>query len=229
MLLAVHNSSITAAGLFGLRGRSAHFDNVVVTPVTAQNAALQAFTDMFTKLDTIANSIGHWTEQVGAFYIVNGAAAVFSNNRAAPSLGLATLAGVSAANVTVQSTITVASGGNAGLVARYSGAGNGSYYLAAITSNGGTSYTAVIYVVRAGVVTKTVASKTFTQAGALTGILSFALSVVALLSLSFGSIHITGADATLTTGRGRHPRPQCCLRRLRCHVDACGSHVGCVK
>ena len=83
LLLAVHNSSITAAGLFGLRGRSAHFDNVVVTPVTAQNAALP-FTDMFTKPDN-SELDRAWTEQVGAFYIVNGGGGLQQQSRLPPA------------------------------------------------------------------------------------------------------------------------------------------------
>jgi uncharacterized repeat protein (TIGR01451 family) len=163
--LAANDSSFPGAGLVGMRGRgtpaqAVTFDNFAATTVTSQTAPLP-FADNFNQP---ANSqlSPKWTEQVGAFPILSlGTASAFSTNTFNTGLALATVNAPVAANVTVQTNFTLTAGGaaSAGLVARYSGTGdgNGQMYAAQILLSGGV-YTAVIQSVQGGTVTTLVST-----------------------------------------------------------------------
>jgi hypothetical protein len=192
------DGSITGAGRVGIRSTAAPtFANFNATVVNA-NAALPSH-DNFNG----SSLSSAWTTQAGNFTVASNTATPAGGN-----LGLASLNNVAANNVTVSALITLnnASASNAGLVARYAGPGDNSYYLARIMYNGGTSYSAQIVLVQGGNVTTTIASKTIGQAGPVSGMLTFTLSGTSL-SLSFGSVSISGTNSALTTGsvgiRGR--------------------------
>jgi hypothetical protein len=152
--LAVHDSSISAAGLVGIRGRSGSvstlttFDNFSAQPVTAPVATLP-FQDSFTRPDN-SELDPVWVEQAGAFQVLNNMASVFGTG-----VGLATLNALPTADVSLQTDFLLSPGSaTAGLVARYSGTGdgNGKMYDARITVSGGV-YTALIEYVSGGTFT----------------------------------------------------------------------------
>ena len=88
------------------------------------------FSDNFT---TFPNNqlTTNWTTQTGSFQVTSGAA------RGIDVLNVATVVGVSAANVVVQANVIVAAGQYAGLVAHYSGPGNQNMYWAGLVNTGG--------------------------------------------------------------------------------------------
>jgi probable HAF family extracellular repeat protein len=151
--LAVNDSSITGAGLIGFRGRGTAalpttFDNFTATTPTSATTTLP-FSDSFSKPDnSTLDSV--WTEQVGAFPILSGAATAFSPNAANTGLALATVNAAPVTDITVQADFTLnASAANAGLIARYSGTGdgNGRMYVGRIMQSGGTTTAQIEYAI----------------------------------------------------------------------------------
>ncbi len=112
------------------------------------------------------------------------------------SLDLATLVGVTATNVGVQATISVASGQYAGLVADYSGSGDQNYYLGGVVATA-TGYEAYLYRNISGVFTPL-----FTQnyTGSANGVLRFEVYDSSLKLFLGTSLIAYGDDATLTGG-----------------------------
>jgi hypothetical protein len=152
--LAVRSSGITGAGLAGIRGRNGSvntpttFDNFSAQSITAKAVALP-FQDSFTNADN-SELDPVWIEKAGAFQIMNDMASVFG-----AGAGLATLNAAPVANVSVQTDFLLStSSATAGLVARYSGTGdgNGKMYDARVVFSAGV-YTAMIEYVSGGVFT----------------------------------------------------------------------------
>jgi hypothetical protein len=137
------DGSITAPGSVGLRGYGAgvSWDDFSASAVTGSGATLP-FNDNFNRAD--APALGSpWAERVGAIG-VSGQQALAQ----AAGASVATLLGISAADVSVQAAVSVGSGTAArspGLVARYGGPGDTNFYAGFLTYNPGGSLTADIW------------------------------------------------------------------------------------
>ena len=93
---------------------------------------------------TAPNCLRNWTEQQGNFSIAGG---VLRGNDPAPSI--ATLNGISRANVTVQADVNANAGGGVGLIARYQA--NGSYLLGMLATDAtGANFTPYLFAYVAG-------------------------------------------------------------------------------
>jgi hypothetical protein len=191
-VIAAHDTSITAAGLVGMRGRAVAYGNFAAATLTAQTTTLPV-QDSFNKPDN-SELDRVWTEQAGAFTIRNQAAAPLAGG-----VGLATVNAPPAADVTVQATISLdpVAAATAGLVARYNGTGDGlgSMYLGRIVFAGG-GYVAEIDRVRGGVITPraSVALAGFTG----TGTLRFVVSVSSLKLYLNGNQLLSVTDTSIT-------------------------------
>jgi hypothetical protein len=139
------DTAVTAAGTVGMRASAgAVFQNFGAVPLTLVSQPLP-FSDNFTPLPNgqLSNS---WFNQVGNVANPSGAA------QGVGGMNLATVNGASAANVTVQADITLSAvGQTAGLVARYSGAGDRNMYYAAVAQTGANTFQARLLVNRGGV------------------------------------------------------------------------------
>lgn len=129
------DTAIATAGSVGIRGLNAAFDNFSATTIPP------VFTDAFTQAAGTALS-GSWKIDAGGFQV--------QNNRAVSTPGVysvATLPGVSEANVTVQANVDVSgvATGHADLVARYSGPGDTNMYVAMLSKDSATTFNTRIY------------------------------------------------------------------------------------
>ncbi len=188
-LMAFANDTTFTVGLMGMRATAGvQFDNVSAANIALTNNSVP-FSDAFGSA-TNAQLSNSWLNRAGNYKVTNGVA------RGNGSLNLATVNGVSAANVTVQANVNVAGGQIAGLVARYSGVGDQNMYLATAI-NLGSSVELSIWVNVNGNWTKLAATTT----SATTGILKFALAGTSLKlffdNLSTPLLDIT--DSTITT------------------------------
>ncbi len=106
------------------------------------------------------------------------------------------MVGVNATNVTIQATIALTTGEGAGLVADYSGRGDGSYYFGSIQALA-KGYQANLYRVVNGVYTLL-----FTQSytGSAIGVLKFEVDDSSLKLFLNGTLVAYGNDTTLTGG-----------------------------
>ena len=130
-MAAASDGSITAAGLTGLRSSlNQTADNFAVSGLTRTPTPL--LSDPFDRAN--AATLGAaWANRVGDFGVTGNKAV------ANAPVALATLAGVSAADVSLQATVAVAAGQAAGLAARYGGPGDANMYWGTViaTANGG--------------------------------------------------------------------------------------------
>jgi hypothetical protein len=137
------DGTITAPGSVGLRGYGAgvSWDDFAASAVTGSGASLP-FNDNFNRAD--APALGSpWAERVGAIG-VSGQQAVAQ----AAGASVATLLGISAADLSVQAAVSVGAGTAArspGLVARYGGPGDTNFYAGFLTYNPGGALTADIW------------------------------------------------------------------------------------
>ncbi len=115
-------------------------DPLTATAIPTSDLTTQ-FADDFSAASS-ANQLNYnaWLEKLGAFSVNTTAKTVTTET----SLAVATLNGVSQADVVVTDTLTLASGQYGGLVARYSGPGDTNMYWAAL-GNVGNSYTAYLF------------------------------------------------------------------------------------
>ena len=192
--LATTNGSISAAGLVGVRGRSAAFANFQATAIVARAATLP-FTDSFVQPDN-ADLNPVWTEQAGAFTIHGNAAVPFNGN-----VGLATVNASPVADDTIQTAYTLntsTGSATAGLVARYSGTGdtNASMYLAMISYQNGV-YTLAMGAYQKGVWTSYY-HKTLTGAPG-SGTLQFSVIGSTLQLFLNGALQLSATDHHITT------------------------------
>lgn len=120
------DASIAGPGQVGLRLAGGTVDNFVaeeLTPPPISNATLP-FDDYFDRADS--SSLGEfWTEQAGDLGITDNVMVLY-----AEATSIATLNGVSEADVDVFASINTLNGGNNGLLARYSGPGDSNAYMA---------------------------------------------------------------------------------------------------
>ena len=135
----------------------------------------------------------YWINQVGNFQ-VNPAS---SKARGFAGYDLATLVGVDATNVAVEATVTLTTGQAAGLVADYTGTGDGSYYFGSVYASGINAYQANIYRASNGAYTPL-----FTQSytGSANGDLQFDVYGSSLELFLNGNLVAYGNDTSLTGG-----------------------------
>ena len=182
------DSSLTTGGLGFQASPGAVVSDYTAASLTPTTATL-AFTDSFSTVTVPAGQLDtYWVNQAGNF-TVNTTAQTATG---ASGLDLATLDGLSVADVSVSANVALSTGEFAGLVLRYSGAGaNDDYYLAGITATA-TGYKSSLYSVVNGAYTSL-----FSQAytGSASGSLVFT-AVGPSLVLSFNGALIAYADDT---------------------------------
>ena len=192
VLTQVADAQITSAGTVGVRGVSgAAWDNFRAS-VGEQTVATLPFNDSFTGSN--GDALGaSWVDRLGDFSIQSGAAQAVETG-----LNITTVSGVNEADVSISATVTLGSTNtHAGLVARYSGAGDGSMYLGALVNIGGANSAQIwrsVNGVWSLLATAPVSSSS--------GILAFEV-VGSSLSLSFGGSVVTGATDTALTSAGQ--------------------------
>jgi hypothetical protein len=201
--IAVHSSSLTGAGLVGIRAAHGAISSFTVSPVTLVTQPLP-FSDAFTSANGQLAPV--WTEQAGAFTVQSGTATPFGSSPALATLN--TPAPVADASLQVGITVNAATNANAGLVARSSGGLDKNEYLGTIgytrSSGGQNVYAAQIVVYKNGA-RIVLASTTITVAGVLTGTLAFDV-VGTTLTLSLTSptgtqlLTLSKTDTRLSTG-----------------------------
>ncbi len=115
------------------------------TALTVGTPTLPFSSDFTTATSPEPNQLtSNWINQAGN-YTVNTSTGTATANGTGSQQNLATLVGLSVANVTVQANVSVsATGQSAGLVSRYTGTGDQNYYLAELT-NSGSGVTAYLY------------------------------------------------------------------------------------
>jgi hypothetical protein len=192
------DSVLTAPGTVGMRStNNLTFDNFASSVITLNNVTLP-FSDNFDRTD---GQLGpNWLDQLGE-HAVQGNQAVASvidptSSDPNKSVAIATLAGLNAADVTLQTDIVVGTTGMqfGGLVARYSGSGDKNMYWGGIIGNDG-NFKAVIYVNVNGQWHLLVS----TAVSSGTGTLKFTV-VGTSLTLNYGATTLNATDSQLTTG-----------------------------
>ncbi|HLW66793.1 MAG TPA: choice-of-anchor tandem repeat GloVer-containing protein [Gemmataceae bacterium] len=120
-----NDAAINGVGTVGIRMSSgATVGNFSATAIGLTNPSL-AFSDNFST--AIRQQLSpNWLNQVGSFQVNGGVAAGLD------TLDVATLNGVNAPDVAVQANVNLATGQYVGLVARYSGPGDGNMYWAGL-------------------------------------------------------------------------------------------------
>ncbi len=135
----------------------------------------------------------NWINQVGNYTVASGTATA---NGLDGNLDLATLSGVSVANVTVQASVTVSGvDQNAALVSRYTGSGDQNYYLGGL-ANTGSSVEAYLYQNVNGVFTLLQSQTVAATSGTLVMVTSGTS-----LSLTYNGVQLFAvANSSLTAG-----------------------------
>ncbi len=197
------NDTALTKGSVGLRSTqgvawtgSPAFTASLHTPLTTPTIAPTAYSDDFSSTNAFfANQLGlNWRENVGNFTLDTNLKTLTSNT----GLDVATLNGLSVADVVVSDSVKISSGQYAGLVARYSGSGDTNMYWAGISNFGG-SYTAYIYLNVNGVWTQ-LASKNLSNITGPTQALRFEVVGSFLSMFVNGTLALSSNDSTLKTG-----------------------------
>jgi hypothetical protein len=133
-----NDTSLTAPGSVGVRtGAGVTLDNFSAAVVNASGTILP-FNDPFNPTPDQQLS-ANWVERVGNFNLQGGTAT------GTAALNVATLNGVSQANVFAQADVILAVNQYAGLVARYGGPSDSNMYFAALIRTGASTGQAVIW------------------------------------------------------------------------------------
>ena len=195
-LLAYGEDATLTGGSVGMRVTAgAVLSSCSASTLTVGTPSLP-FTDGFTTVTSPeANQLtNNWINQVGN-YSVNTSTGTAT---AVGTLDLATLIGVSVANVTVQANVTIAGvGQNAALVSRYTGSGDQNYYLGGLV-NTGSGVTAYLYKNVNGVFT--LLQSTTVSGGATSGTLEFVTSGTSLTLTYNGVLLLSVTDSSLSVG-----------------------------
>jgi hypothetical protein len=152
-------------------------------------SAKAVFTDTFTQGNGSSLNSPPWTTQSGSFTVQSNAAV------SGPGVNLATLTGLSEADVHVESDVTLVSGTLIGLVARDSGA---DYYTGALIDSGGITYAAIYRHAAGGF--SLLSSVTAVAGNPKTGKLRFDVAGNSLTLSLNGMMVASVSDAALTTG-----------------------------
>jgi len=135
------DTSISGPGQVGMRLAGGTLDNFVAAEATLvpQSDAELPFFDNFSRSDS--SSLGEfWSERAGDLGLLNEHLVLVAGETS-----VATLNGISAADVDVSADIDITSGGNAGLLARYSGPGDFNAYLGLLQPVAGGTFAAQIW------------------------------------------------------------------------------------
>jgi hypothetical protein len=192
------DTALTAPGTVGLRsGFTVNIDNFMASVITL-NSVAPPFNDNFDRAD---GELGpNWLDRLGDTQVRSNKAVSRVENPASQNpndtLALATLNGLNAADVTVQTDLTLGTSGvtYGGVVARYSGTGDQNMYWAGIVGVNG-NFMANLYVNVNG--TWSLLASTTTSGG--TGTLKLVVKGSSL-ALTFGSTTLNATDGQLTTG-----------------------------
>ena len=134
LVAAAGDTSITAAGTVGIyTNGTIGIDNLSVTalsPAAPQNTSL-TFDDDFSRADNAIILGANWVQQFGDIAVWNDQAADMG-----VGTSVATLQGVDEADEIVSGQVNVPTGQTIGLVARYTGSGNGDYYFGTLSGSG---------------------------------------------------------------------------------------------
>jgi hypothetical protein len=137
-----NDTVLTAAGSVGMRTTAgAVLANFSAGPLTLANQSLP-FSDNFNTPGANGQLSTSWFNRVGNIQVTSAGVA-----RGVGAPNVATVNGISVANVTVQADITLSAIGQAaGLVTRYSGTGDRNMYYAAVAQTGAGMFQALLYV-----------------------------------------------------------------------------------
>jgi hypothetical protein len=192
------DTALTAPGTVGLRsGNGVTIDNFSANVLTLTNVSLP-FSDNFNRAD---GELGpNWLDQLGESQVKNNQVVTRVEDPTSQNpnnlLALATLNGLNAADVTVQTDLTLGTAGvtYGGVVARYSGIRDQNMYWAGIVGVNG-AFTANLYVNVNG----TWSQLATTTTGGGSGTLKLAVKGSSL-TLTFGATTLNATDSQLTTG-----------------------------
>ena len=145
LVTVVDDVSLSGPGLVGIRSNAgAIFNNFFAVQHAVPASTPTTFTDNFgtSNYDSASNTTSasggelglNWSEQVGGYALASGAV------NSTTALDVATLRGVSTADVEATADITLATNGAAGLVARYAGPGDRNMYWGAILNVNGKNF-----------------------------------------------------------------------------------------
>jgi hypothetical protein len=124
--------SLPGPGQVGIRGTAASLPGLQAFQLVGTQVSLPFQDDFSAGTDNNTQLSLSWQQQLGSFLLQGGTV------KGNAGTSLATLFGLSAADVSLQADVTVSSnGGRAQLVARYSGLGDSNYYLASLAQDNG--------------------------------------------------------------------------------------------
>jgi hypothetical protein len=193
------DTMLTAPGIVGVRCSPGSGVTNFTARALPRSTATLPFIDTFTQTDGSALS-SSWLDRLGEFLVTNNqlTATVADPTSSDPNnlLALATLNGVNAADVTVQSDIMLGTSGitYGGVVARYSGVGDRNMYWGGIVGIN-RSFQVVLYVNVNGNWTQLAA----TAVSGNSGTLKLAVKGTSL-TLTIGTVTLTATDGQLTSG-----------------------------
>ena len=181
-----------------MRGQAATFDNFSAATLAFQFTTLP-FTDHFTNGNG-SDLSPFWTEKAGAFTIQSNTAVA---TNAVPNFSLATLNTAPVADTITSADVTVTTAGaHAGLIARYSGAGEfaSNFYVALIYNNPASGkYEAYLFVKLSGQAYQQLgATKELTNIPAGTGNLRFEVVGNQLKLFVNNKLQMVAYDSTIT-------------------------------
>ncbi len=194
------NDSVLTTGTVGVRSTRGVVwtGSPAFSAVTMNSPVSLTPTSLNESFTSSANFGLDWRQNLGNFVLDT----VNQTLTSSTGLDVATLNGLSAADVVVSDSVKVSAGQYAGLVARYSGPGDANMYWAGI-GNSGRAYTAYLYRNVGGVWTQLASKSLSNSAYNITGstqALRFEV-VGSFLSLFVnGTLAVTGNDSTLKTG-----------------------------
>ncbi len=195
-LLAYGDDSTLTSGSVGMRVTGgAVLSSFSASALTLATPTLP-FTDGFTTVTSPEPNqlTNNWINQAGNYSVNTGTGTAMASG----TLDLATLIGISVADVTVQANVSInGMNQNAALVSRYTGSGDQNYYLGGLV-NTGSSVTAYLYKNLNGVFT--LLQSTTVSGGATSGTLEFVTSGTSLTLTYNGVLLLSATDSSLSAG-----------------------------
>ncbi len=195
-LLAYGDDTSFSGGSVGMRVTAgAAVSNFSASVLTAGTPSLPFTSDFTTATSPEPNQLtNNWINQAGNYRVSNATNGTATGNGI---VDLATLVGIDAKNVAVQTTISVSAGQSAGLVADYSGSGDQNYYLGEIVATAATGYNADIFRNVNGVLTSLSIQN---SPGLANGVLCLEVYGSSLELLLNGTLIANANDSSLTGG-----------------------------
>src|SRR5262249_14003389 len=191
----VRDTSVTAAGSVGMRmslgATVVSFSANTVAAPTSQNLP---FTDNFTTTGDGSQLTTNWSDQLGDVTVVNGLAT------GEGAFNLSTVNCLNIGNAKVTANVSVNPGGNAGLVARYSGPLYNDFYLGQLRDLGNGQFQAALFKNIGGVFSTIAVGTTTATTG--TGTLEFEVVGSSLKLIFNNTLLAYGFDTSLTAAAG---------------------------